>query len=42
MYSEYICLLRTELTIITKRMLVFSRSLHMSFACMPSLQFCLE
>lgn len=33
MYSEYICLLRTELSIITKRMLWFSRSIHMSFAC---------
>lgn len=32
MYSEYICLLRTKLTNITKRLLLFSRNLHMSFA----------
>lgn len=32
MYSEYICLLRTKLTNITKRLLLFSPSLHISFA----------
>lgn len=37
MYSEYICLLRTKLNIITKRLLLFSRSLHTSFAPAHSL-----